>query len=477
MFNVFCGYPSFMTHSFRLAARGLAGALVSLALVAPASAALFTDVPDGSLYQGAVEGLTLQAIVNGYADGSYGPRKPVNRAEFLQLLFRAARLKESDDRLCFSDVPANAWFEAAVCTAKEMGIVGGYPDGTFKPAQEVTRGEAAKMLSMAFQLPGADSLAMGKYTDVPSDRWDAPYIALLIQRGVLPLSGQESATAFHSDWALTRGDAALLLWSTLQSLQRLPLPSSSSSSQSSSVSTSSVSSSTSSRSSSSVSSSSSAVSSSSTGPTIANVTVPFSMAGTVTRREAAVYRFTLSSATTVSVTVKKGPNSIETPACRLFRLGKDGISNEYYLGTLSAGSCLIKVSLAAADYQLEVSAETETGFTVDTTTVKGDGNDGFREAVLLKTGTPARGVLGDADFGQYYKFTVTEEKGKALTVELISNTLMLGCLIFPGDDVDLASFSGPTCNSEYVFPKGSYIVWVGHPEGDLSRASFSLGLR
>ena len=74
-----------MTHSFRLAARCLAGALVSLALVAPASAALFTDVPDGSLYQGAVEGLTLQAIVNGYADGSYGPRKPVNRAEFLQL--------------------------------------------------------------------------------------------------------------------------------------------------------------------------------------------------------------------------------------------------------------------------------------------------------------------------------------------------------------------------------------------------------
>lgn len=469
-----------MTHSFRLAARGLAGALVSLALVAPASAALFTDVPDGSLYQGAVEGLTLQAIVNGYADGSYGPRKPVNRAEFLQLLFRAARLKEADDRLCFSDVPANAWFEAAVCTAKEIGIVNGYPDGSFKPAQEVTRGEAAKMLSMAFNLPAADSLAMGKYTDVPSDRWDAPFIALLLQRGVLPLSGQESATAFHSDWTLTRGDAALMIWSTLQSLQRLPLSSSSSSSQSSSASTSSDSSSTSSLASSSVGSrsSSSAVSSSaSTGPTIANVTVPFSMAGTATRREAALYRFSLVSTSTVSVTVKKGRDATETPACRLFRLGKDGISNEYYLGTISAGSCLIKVALSAADYQLEVSSTTDTSFTVDAIAAKGDGNDGFREAVMLKAGTPARGVLGDSDFGQYYKFVVSEEKGKAHTVELISNTLMLGCLIFPGDDVDLASFSGPTCNAEYVFPKGSYTVWVGHPAGDLSRASFSLGLR
>lgn len=468
-----------MTHSFRLAARCLAGALVSLALVAPASAALFTDVPDGSLYQGAVEGLTLQAIVNGYADGSYGPRKPVNRAEFLQLLFRAARLKEADDRLCFSDVPANAWFEAAVCTAKEIGIVNGYPDGSFKPAQEVTRGEAAKMLSMAFNLPAADSLAMGKYTDVPSDRWDAPFIALLLQRGVLPLSGQESATAFHSDWTLTRGDAALMIWSTLQSLQRLPLPSSSSES---SVSSSSVSSSTSSRSSSSVSSqlsssSSSSVSSSSASPAIRETSVPFSYAGSATRREAALYRFSLVSTSTVSVTVKKGRDATETPACRLFRLGKDGISNEYYLGTISAGSCLIKVALSAADYQLEVSSTTDTSFTVDAIAAKGDGNDGFREAVMLKAGTPARGVLGDSDFGQYYKFVVSEEKGKAHTVELISNTLMLGCLIFPGDDVDLASFSGPTCNAEYVFPKGSYTVWVGHPAGDLSRASFSLGLR
>ncbi len=468
-----------MTPSLRTVGRCLAGSLLSISLVLPTQAALFTDVPDGSLYQGAVEGLTFQRIVNGYPDGTYGPRKPVNRAEFLQLLFRAAGLEaDPADRLCFTDVPAGAWFEGAVCTAKSRGIVRGYDDSSFKPAKEVTRGEAVKMLSVAFGLAAPDHLAVGLYTDIPLDRWDAPYIAHLLERGVLPLTGQESATAFHSEWSLTRGDAALLLWATLQSLQRLPTSTSSSSSSSSSSSAASESSSVSSAaSSSSVASSTSSSSSASAtpgAPSISTVVVPFTKEGESTRRASALYRFTIDATKTVSLTVKKGKSAIETPTCRLFRLRSDGISNEYYFGTISAGSCLLKVTIAAGDYQLEVGSQTATSFTVTAADAKSDGNDGFSEAKLLKFGgTVMRGSFADTDYGQYYKFNATESQ--LITLELISEK-SLQCLIFPGDDVELASFSGPTCNEAYLYPKGSYTVWVGQDPAAVSRASFSIRL-
>ncbi len=465
-----------MTPSLHTIARGFAGALISLALVVPASAALFTDVPDGSLYQGAVEGLTLHGVVNGYADGNYRPRQSVNRAEFLTLLYRATG-KSTDDagRLCFSDVEPGAWYEKVVCAAAEAGIVNGYPDHSFKPGKEVTRGEAAKMLSVAFGLSGEvnSNVLFNAYTDVPADRWDAVYVSLLLERDVLPLSGQETSAAFHSDWALTRGEAALMIWGTMQSLQRFPVTSSSSVSSSSAESSEAASSSAMSSSSMSTSSSSSAASTPAT-PSVVNVAVPFNQEGTATKRTSAVYRFKLDAAKTLSITVKKGKTALETPSCRLFRLRADGISNEYYFGTMSAGSCLLKVALAAGDYQLEISARADTSFSVSAADAKSDGNDGFREAKSLRYGsTTVRGSLIESDLGEYYTFTVADLK--SMMVDLISDDA-LQCMIFPGDDVELASFEGPICNQSYDFPKGTYTVWIGHDPAGLTRSPFSLQL-
>lgn len=462
-----------MTTPLRTVARSFAGALISLALVVPASAALFSDVPDGSLYQGAVEGLTMNRVVNGYPDGTYQPRKPINRAEFLTLLFRATGISvESAGRLCFSDIVAGAWYEKVVCAAAERGIVNGYQDGTFKPAKEVTRGEAAKMLSVAFGLSGEvnSTLLLKTYTDVPADRWDAVYISLLLERDVLPLPGQETSTAFHSEWALTRGDAALMIWGTMQSLQRFPASSSSSAASSEMSSSSSAMSS----SAPTASSSSSSTATNPASPSVVNVAVPFTQEGTATKRTSAVYRFKLDAAQTLAITVKKGKTALETPSCRLFRLRADGISNEYYFGTMSAGSCLLRVALAAGDYQLEISTRSETTFSVSGAESKSDGNDGFREAKSLRYGaTVVRGSLIESDLGEYYTFTVSDSK--SMVVELISDDA-LECMIFPGDDVELASFQGPICNQPFDFPKGTYTVWIGHDPVGLTRSPFSLQL-
>ncbi len=90
-------------------------------------------------------------IIQGYPDGTFRPDAPVNSAEALKILFLATRLEPAEDSRedlsgRFSDVPADAWFASYVRQAAEEDIVQGYGDGTFRPAQSITRAEAAKLV-------------------------------------------------------------------------------------------------------------------------------------------------------------------------------------------------------------------------------------------------------------------------------------------------------------------------------------------
>ena len=53
----------------------------------------------------------------------------------------------------FSDVPEDSWFYTDVMTLAESGVIGGYPDGTYRPTKKVTTGEALKMILLAAGYP------------------------------------------------------------------------------------------------------------------------------------------------------------------------------------------------------------------------------------------------------------------------------------------------------------------------------------
>jgi len=108
----------------------------------------------GHKYEDAIMYIYDNGIVGGYPDGSYQPDRTINRAELLKIVVEANYGEEdfgvySDDE-CFNDVPANTWFTPYVCFAKHQGIVEGYPDGTFKPGQEVNFVEALKITTVGF---------------------------------------------------------------------------------------------------------------------------------------------------------------------------------------------------------------------------------------------------------------------------------------------------------------------------------------
>ena len=103
---------------------------------------------EGHKYEDAVRYLAENDIVQGYPDGSYKPENSVNRAEFTKIIV-GAQLginPEESAANCFPDVKASDWFASYVCYAKTNDIIGGYPDGTFRPGDNINLAEAAKIL-------------------------------------------------------------------------------------------------------------------------------------------------------------------------------------------------------------------------------------------------------------------------------------------------------------------------------------------
>lgn len=111
-------------------------------------ASLFSDVDCADWYGSYVTYLYLQGVIEGYDNGTFGPALDISRAEALKILIFAKELQDTDlsDVLNpFSDVNATDWFYNVVMVGYKLSIVEGYDDGTFGPNKPVTRAEFTKM--------------------------------------------------------------------------------------------------------------------------------------------------------------------------------------------------------------------------------------------------------------------------------------------------------------------------------------------
>ena len=168
-----------------------------VSLLAPITIfANFTDVPSGHKHFDAIDYIESQNIVEGYDDGSYKPDNSINRAEFTKIIigsqFGTAQIEACQTHtIGFTDVISQAWFAPYICVARKQGIIDGYPDGTFGPANNILFTEAAKIL--------VESFSIDTQTLSP---WYAPYIQALSDRKAIPVSVQSE------DKAITRGEMA-----------------------------------------------------------------------------------------------------------------------------------------------------------------------------------------------------------------------------------------------------------------------------
>ncbi len=94
-----------------------------------------------------IDKLMSLGVVNGYPDGSFGPDNPVTRAEFLTMLMRLLKMdKITAGASEYTDVPDTHFAKDTIALATSMGICNGYGDGLFGPEDHVTYAQAVKML-------------------------------------------------------------------------------------------------------------------------------------------------------------------------------------------------------------------------------------------------------------------------------------------------------------------------------------------
>lgn len=125
----------------------------------------YPDVDGKDWFNVAVSTMTTAGIVEGYEDGTFRPNAAITRAELAAIVSRfdetfGTFTPESD----FPDITGH-WAETYIRHAADRGWVVGYPDGTFRPAQSITRAETVTMINRVLER-GVDKEGLtGAYVD------------------------------------------------------------------------------------------------------------------------------------------------------------------------------------------------------------------------------------------------------------------------------------------------------------------------
>ena len=165
------------------------------------SAFAFSDINQDHPNKVAIDFLKEKGVVNGYDDGTFGPDKTINRAEFLRIVLESYIEKtlnlDEANKGCFQDVQGE-WYEDYVCYAYQKDIVSGYDDGLFHPEREINFAEAAKII---YEVSYEDPLKIE-----PNKLWYKAYVEILSTDLDIPTSVKDF------DQKLTRGETAEILW-------------------------------------------------------------------------------------------------------------------------------------------------------------------------------------------------------------------------------------------------------------------------
>ncbi|MFK7693688.1 S-layer homology domain-containing protein [Paenibacillus sp. HJGM_3] len=172
-----------------------------------AAAEKFSDL-QGHWAEQALQAWIDRGYLQGYADGTVQPDRPMTRAEFVTIANRVFGFKEQA-AVAATDVSEDDWAYAQVAIAIKADYITGYEDGTFRPEQPVSRQEAAVMLAALKKLGGGDAAALAAFQDAGSvPPWSKPSLAAVVAQGYI--AGYEDGT-IRASRSVTRAEAVVML--------------------------------------------------------------------------------------------------------------------------------------------------------------------------------------------------------------------------------------------------------------------------
>lgn len=147
------------------------------------AASSLTDVT-GNWAQSQIEALVGQSVISGYPDNTFRPNNPVTRAEFMSMTNRAFSFTNTVDAT-YTDVKTGDWFAADIAKAKAAGYISGYSDGSMKPDNQISRQEAAVIIAKILKLDtsATNSLTFSDAASVPE--WSKNAVAAVVKAGYM----------------------------------------------------------------------------------------------------------------------------------------------------------------------------------------------------------------------------------------------------------------------------------------------------
>lgn len=180
---------------------------------APTPASALTDIR-GYWAEGFIQGLVQQQVISGFTDNTFRPELLVTRAQYAVFVSRAFSVPEAIAPQTYSDVPSGFWAAEAVTKAQRMGFLTGFPDGTFRPNQNMTRIQVIESLVNGLELTGGTPNSLQVYRDraqIPSQ--SATAIATATQKRIVvnhPLVDQ-----LNPMQEITRAQLAAILYQAM----------------------------------------------------------------------------------------------------------------------------------------------------------------------------------------------------------------------------------------------------------------------
>ena len=153
----------------------------------------FPDVNEDDWFNVTVSSLANMGAISGYEDGTFRPNKPISRAELAAMAVRFYDAFEAEyEEGTFLDVDGDEWYADAIAAAEELGIIGGYPDGTVRPNNNITRAETCAIVNRVLERRPHDE-HLGDVEDMrtwPDNQPGAWYYADM----------QEATNGHHYEW-------------------------------------------------------------------------------------------------------------------------------------------------------------------------------------------------------------------------------------------------------------------------------------
>lgn len=129
----------------------------------------FADVPAGSWYYDSVSYVYENGLMTGMSSGVFGPSMTTSRGQFVTILHRMAKSPQIAYSGTFPDVSEGQFYTMAALWAAEKGVVSGYDNGYFGPADEITREQMITMLYRYAKQMGLDVTAKTSLEKFPDN--------------------------------------------------------------------------------------------------------------------------------------------------------------------------------------------------------------------------------------------------------------------------------------------------------------------